>query len=284
MVKVTALILASVALAPLAFATETLAESGTPPAARAVEEPTLEARAPAPQPFGKWLGKIARNRWVRKAIPYAATAAKLILRDEEGNVYVRDVDLSELDERDFDEFDMAALDARDFDDLEELEMREPRRKKKKSLEARDFEDYDDLEAREPRRRGFGRALGKVRGLAKKASGLAKYAKFVNPAAGTALSLLGSREFDEDELDARDYEDLMDLLEEREFYDDEFELDARDPWFGDRIWKKAKQVRQKGSGVLNQVNDANKWLGNVGLRELGDELDERSYDNDLDALD
>lgn len=251
---------------------------------------------------------------LKAVTPYAGTALKLIARDENGNLYIRDVDLSDLSER----------------DLDELE----------DLDAREFDDLDDLEVREPRRKGLGKAFGKAKALAGKARKVAKYAKFVHPAGG-ALSLLGGRDFDEDELDARDYEDLVDILErefddeldlharwfgqrwlnsakqvhkkgngvlnkvndankfisgiglrefddfdleERDFDDLEFDdLDARDPWFGSRWLNKAKQYHKQGAGVLNKVNDANGWLSKVGLRELGDEMEERSFE-DLDALD
>jgi len=258
MVKITAIILASFAVAPLVLAANA-GEPAGPAVARSVEDPDLEIREPTPQPFGKWLKRaaraakgITRNRWIQKLTPYAGTALKLVARDENGDLYIREIDLSDLSER-------------DLDDLEELN-------------ARDFDDFDDLEVREPRkRRGLIKGFTRVKSLAGRAGRLAKFA---HPA-GAALSLLGSREFDEDELDARDYEDLVDLLERE--YEDDLELDARDPWFGENWFKKAKQIHNQGSGVLKKANDANRWLTKVGLRELGDEMEERSLD-DLDALD
>jgi len=260
MVKVTAIILASFAVAPLVLAANP-GEPAGPAVARSVEDPDLEIREPTPQPFGRWLKRAARtakgiagNRWIKKLTPYAGTALKLIARDENGDLYIREVDLSDLSERDLD--DLADLAERDFDDFDDLEVREPRK-----------------------RRGFLKGIKKVKSLAGTAG---RFAKFAHPA-GAALSLLG-REFDEDELDARDYEDLVDPLERE--YEDDLELDARDPWFGENWFKKAKQVHNQGSGVLNKVNDANRWLTKVGLRELGDDFDleERDFDDDVFDLD
>lgn len=256
MVKVNALVFASFALAPLILATSNAADSATP-AARSVDD-DLEASLQAREPFGGWIRrikKIAKNRWLKKALPYAGMATKLIVRDEHGDLYIRDVEFSDLSERDLDELDMA-LEARGFD----------------------FEDFEGLEAREPRRKGFGGGLKKLRKLANKARPLAKFAKFVP--GGAPLSLL-ARDFDEDELDARDYEDLVDLLE-REFEDD-LELDARDPWFGSKWLNKARKVHKDGANILTKVNDANSWLGKVGLREFDEDfgLEERDSDDDLE---
>jgi ribosomal protein L30/L7E len=186
----------------------------------------IEAREPNPKfSFGKIFKGIANV--AKKVAPVALKAGSLLLRrDEEGNLYVRELDEDELaflQARD-PKFNLGrtfrkvkgavskgirvadrvvstaqGLGLRELDDGIYLEEREfdP---SDFDLEERDFEEFDELDARDPKF-NLGRFIGKARGVASKALRVA------DRVSSTAHSL-GLREFDDEvEFEARSLDEL-----------------------------------------------------------------------------
>jgi hypothetical protein len=189
----------------------------------------IEAREPNPKfSFGKIFRGVANV--VKKAAPIALKAGSLLLRrDEEGNLYVRELDedeLSYLQARD-PKFNLGrtfrkvggavskgirvanrvagaaqSFGLRELDDGIYLEEREfdpmdfefEERDFDFDLDERDFEEFDELDARDPKF-NLGRVLGKARGIAGKALRVA------DRVSSTAHSF-GLREFDDEVMEAR----------------------------------------------------------------------------------
>ncbi|KAJ2933912.1 hypothetical protein H1R20_g3151, partial [Candolleomyces eurysporus] len=197
-------------------------------AARSIDNPDvldIEAREPNPFSFKKAFRSIGRV--VKKVAPIALKAAPLLLRrDEEGNVYVRELDEDELAYlqarepfklgRAFKKIRGAvgkglrvanrvastaqSFGLRELDDGVYFEEREfdP---SDFELEERDFEDFDELDAREPFK--LGRFLSKAKGVA------GKVLRVADKVSSTAHSL-GLRELDADEImevEARSLDEL-----------------------------------------------------------------------------
>jgi hypothetical protein len=202
-------------------------------------ESDLELRDPKFS-FGRVFRGIGR---VAKTVGrVAAPAASLLLRDEDGTVYVRDLDFDELAERDL-----------DFDDLTE----------------RDFTDGEDFDIRDPRFR-FGSVIRKATGIARKVTGVAGNV-------ANAASSLGFRELEDDELDARDFVDIEDYLE-RDLEDSD-DLEARK--LGSLLKtavgvarkaggaaRKAGGVARKAGGVASKVSGAARKAGGVARKAGG----------------
>lgn len=194
---------------------------------RSIDDPDLldiEAREPNPFSFKKFFRKVGRV--VKKAAPIAMTAAPLILRrDEEGNLYVRELDaeeLSYLEARDpklhlgrtFRKIGGAVkkglgvadrvlstahrLGLRELEDGASLEERELDPSGLSfDLEERDF---DELDEREPFK--FGRLLRKVKGTG------SRVLRVADKVSSTAHSL-GLRELEDEalEVEARSLNEL-----------------------------------------------------------------------------
>lgn len=181
-------------------------------------------------------GKIFRSvsNVVKKVAPIglkiASTAAQVLIRDEDGNLYIRDVDLSDLSERELaaletrDPFSfgrvfksvggvvrkaagvantvsnvagsLAGLGLREEDDASDIDARDLYFLDLSEMSERDIADLDlDLESREPF--NFGNLFGKVRGVANTATKVAG-------TVGNVIGGLGYRNLEEGpEFDARD---------------------------------------------------------------------------------
>jgi hypothetical protein len=253
MVQASTLVIAAFAIAPVLAAPLAVPQTDET-FTRAVDTDYLEVRAPFFRKIGRFLK--------RHAAPMLRTAAGLVFRDVDGSLYVRDVDV-DLTER-----DLADLKARGFSELSERELADL--------------DLEDLEARRFNLRG---AVGRVRGLARKAGGIVGTATRVAGRVSDVASSLGFREFeDSEELDARDYLDIDELLA-REYGLDLEELEARR--FNLRaaagrvrgLARKAGGIVGTATRVAGRVSDV---ASSLGFREFEDEeFEARSTIDDLD---
>jgi hypothetical protein len=170
----------------------------------------------------KKVGGIAKT-----ALKVANPVAGLLLRDVDGTVYVRDIDLEDLSERELYDLEELAerdpkfkfgsflkkvggiagkglgiaakigLGLRELEEAGELDARDLAHLEE--LLEREFGDMSELDARDPKFR-LGNILKKVGGVARKASGIA------GQVAGIAGSL-GLREFEETTGETRSFDDL-----------------------------------------------------------------------------
>jgi len=278
MVQASTLVIAAFVVAPVIAAPLGVGQESQDSFTRSVEDVSLAVREPFK--FGGLLKKIGGV--AKTAAKFAAPAASLLLRDEDGSVYElteRDVqDLADLQARDpkfrFGNFLKKAVGTgariasglllRDVDDDLELDARDL--EFLAELDERDLLDLEELAAREPFR--FGNIIKKVGGIARKAAGVAGT---VSRVAGG----LGLREFEDDveELTTRDLE-FLDEISERDFE----ELATREPFRLGNIIKKVGGIARKAAGVAGTVS---RVAGGLGLREIDtrdiqflEELDER----------
>jgi len=307
MVQASTFVLAAFAIAPVLSAPLNVGPADRSYSRRSIDNvDALESREPFK--LGGFLKKAVNV--AKKVGKVAIPAARLLLRDEDGNVYVREISFDELAERDFS--DMSELEARSFFKkffkkvggvagkavgiagkvagvaskvgglgLRELEDGSD------LIDARDYVDIDELlerdeidelDARDPKFR-LGNILKKVGGVAGKVAGVA------GKVAGVA-GRLGFRELEDGSvlIDARDFIDIDDLLEEREFvFTDIDELDAREPKFRlGNVLKKVGHVAGKAAGIAGKVAHV---AGGLGLREEGEstmEVEAREFE--IDELD
>jgi len=238
---------------------------------RSVEVDTLDARAPFN--FKKLVRKIAP---VAKTV--GGTAARLLFRDEEGNIYERD--LSDLDE--FTARDFAELDARAPFNFKKLvrkiapvvkrvggtAARLLFRDEEGNVYERDLDDLDEFTARD-----FAELDARAPFNFKKL--IRKIAPVAKTVGGTAARLLFRDE--EGNVFERDLSDLDELTAR-----DLAELDARAPKIKpSAAIKTVTRVAGKATRTLGQLG---RIAGGWGLRELEDaEFDARdAVDDVLDA--
>jgi hypothetical protein len=307
MVQTSTLLLAAFAIAPVLAAPLGAVQADAEESfVRSVDplDSSLEIREPAP--FGRFFKKI--GHFARRFAPHVFKVARLLIRDEDGTLYVRDVELSKRDMeeiadlqardpkfrlkfpkkffnkalsfaggaakiagglllRDVEDENGLELRAYNFDDSE-FDARSEYDIDLSDLSERDLAEYAELAARDPkfRLRPF---VDRFRGVARKALGVAGQVQ-------NAASALGLREFDEDEVEARDYGDIDDLLE-RDLDLLLEDLDAREPFNIRRFARGARRFGSQAFGVVNRVSSA---ASAFGLRELEDELETRRI-NELD---
>jgi hypothetical protein len=301
MVQASTLILAAFAVAPVLSAPLSVHNHHTHPQADVAEprsidtvDDSLELREPFK--FGKIFRKAAG--FVKKV---AVPAASLLLRDVDGNLVERELDLSELAELDarspspfnfkkllrgglkvattaakilirdeegnvyIRDLDMGDISERDeTGTASDVDARDLFFLDLSELSEREIADLDlDLESREPFR--FKNLIKKVGGIAGKATRIA--GTVANVASG-----LGFRELEDEvlDVDARDVYYAIDDVFERDFADAFEELDAREPKFrfGNAL-KKVGGFARKAVGVAGHVANV---AGSLGLRELEDEIE------------
>jgi hypothetical protein len=192
---------------------------------RSIDNADIEAREPNPFSFGKMFRGVAN--FAKKAVPIALKYAPMVLgRDEEGNIYVRELDedeLAYLQARD-PKFTLAQFDTtsqrrrpyapahrlkapaplnlglRELDDGIDLEEREfDPSALYFDLEERDF-DFDELDARDPF--SFGKIWRQATGTA------GNVLNVVDKVSSTARRF-GLRELDDEvmEVEARSFDEL-----------------------------------------------------------------------------
>jgi len=234
MVQAYTLLLVAFAAAPVFSAPLSVKVTNEPAAfqQRSVDDvENLDLRDPRFS-FGRIFKSVAGV--VKKVAPIglkiASTAAGILIRDEDGNVYIRDVDLSDLTERELAALDtrepfrignvfrkvggvvrkaasvantvsnvagsLGGLGLREEDDASDIDARDLFYLDLSELSERDIADLDlDLESREPI--NFGNFFRKVGGVANTATRVAS-------TVGNVIGGLGYRDLEEgSEFDARD---------------------------------------------------------------------------------
>jgi hypothetical protein len=292
MVQASTFVIATLAIVPVIAAPLGVTQASEEVVTRAADTDYLVVREPLR--LGKIGGFLKRygGAAVRNFGKYAVPAARLLLRDENGSLYVREVDLTERDIQDLADLETrnpkirfggffkrlghvakfaGGLLLRDVEEGGELEARDSFDIDLSDLTERDFADLEEeLITREPRIRAkniFG-TIGRVTRQATRVAG----------SLGQFASGLGFRDFeDSDELDARDYVDIDELLE-REFDLDLEELDAREPRVNVRgALRRASSIGRQATRVASTFANL---AGSLGFRELEDDSLDARFD-DLD---
>lgn len=296
MVQVSTLILAAVAVAPVLSAPLSVPKFNTEIAQqRSVDDAAiLELRDPKFS-FGKAFKKVAGA-----VTKYAVPAASLLLRDVDGNVIERELDLSELAELDArspePKFNFgkllrgglkvakvaAGILIRDEEGnvyIRELDMDD--------LSERDLLDLD-LDTREP---------FSLRKIVKKVGSVAGKATRIATTVANVAGSLGLREFDEaEDVDARDlyFLDLSDMSE-RDLAELDLDLESREPLRFGNLIKKVGGIAGKATRIAGTVANVASSLGFRDLEDIEevdardayyaiDDVLEREYPDDLEELD
>lgn len=223
--------------------------------------------------FGKMFRTVT-NVVKKVAVP----AASLLLRDEDGNLIERELDLSDLSDLDARNPDPKFNFGKVFRTGMKIAGHAARillRDEDGNIYVRDVDLSDlserellALQSREPF--SFGRVFRKVGGVVKKAANVA----------GTVANVAGSlglRELeDADELDARDLY-ILDLseLSERDIADLDIDLESREPIRFRNIINTVGNVAGKASNVAGHIGNI---FGSLGFRDLDEVLEYDARDD------